>query len=393
MRKFAKLLSVVLCLAMVLSFATAAFADDAQEVTIPEANEIAKEANGNKYIVRGTVKEVKNTTWGNMYIEDAEGNTLYIYGMYSADGSTRYDAMEVKPVAGDEVVLLGELSTYNGEAQMKNGWLQSHTPAEGGEEPAPTPDPVAVTIPEANTIGAAKEHNSYTEEKYIVTGTICEISNTTYGNLYIQDADGNKLFVYGLYDTEGTRFDKLDPQPKVGDIVTLEGVLGQYNGNPQMKNATMTAHTVIETEEEPEPIPDPVEVTIPEAVAIGTAKEHNTFTVEMYIVTGVIVEITSDQYGNMYIQDADGNKLFVYGMYDADGNRYDAMATQPKVGDTVTLVGVLGQYNGNAQMKNATVTAHTPAGPAETGDPITLALCSLLISGGVLAVLPRKREF
>ena len=259
----------------------------------------------------------------------------------------------------------------------------------------------AVTIPEANTIGAAKEHNTYTEEKYIVSGTICEITNTQYGNLYIQDAEGNKLFVYGLYNVEGTRFDKLDPQPKVGDIVTLEGVLGQYNGNPQMKNATMTAHTVVENEEAPAPTPDPVEVTIPEAVAIGAAKEHNTFTEEKYIVSGVIVEITSDKYGNLYIQDAEGNKLFVYGMYDADGNRYDAMATKPAVGDTVTLVGVLGQYNGNAQMKNATVTAHTPAAPGEeppveeppqTGDAIVMAVCGLLASGGVMAILPKKRE-
>ncbi len=338
----------------------------AEEVTIPQAIEIAKEGNGKKYIVRGTVKEVKNDTWGNLYIQDADGNELYVYGLYSADGSTRYDAMEVKPVAGDQVVLLGELSTYNDAPQMKNAWLQAHTPAEKEEEPAPTPDPVAVTIPEANTIGAGMEHNTYTEGKYIVTGTICEITNTQYGNLYIQDAEGNKLFVYGLYNAEGTRFDKLDPQPKVGDVVTLEGVLGQYNGNPQMKNATMTAHTVTDTEEPtPDPIPDPVEITIPEAVAIGAAKEHNTFTEEKYIVTGVIVEITSDKYGNVYIQDTEGNKLFVYGMYDADGNRYDAMATKPAVGDTVTLVGVLGQYNGNAQMKNATVTAHTPAAPVE----------------------------
>lgn len=364
----------------------------AEEVSIPEANEIAQEANGKKYIVRGTVKEVKNTTYGNMYIQDAEGNTLYVYGMYSADGSIRYDALEVKPAAGDQVVLLGELNTYNGEAQMKNGWLLAHTPAP--EPPAPAPDPIAVSIPEANTIGAAMEHNTYTEGKYIVSGTICEIANTQYGNLYIQDAEGNKLYVYGLYNAEGARFDKLDPQPKVGDVVTLEGVLGQYNGNPQMKNATMTAHTPVENENpDPAPTPDPVEITIPEANAIGAAKEHNTYTEEKYILSGEIVEIANETYGNLYIQDAEGNKLYIYGLYDADGNRFDALAAKPAVGDTITVVGVLGQYNGNPQMKNATMTAHMPAGPSHTGDPIMLAVCSLLVSGGVVAILPKKREF
>ena len=368
----------------------------AEEVTIPEAIEIAKEGNGKKYIVRGTVVEVKNATWGNMYIEDAEGNKLYIYGTYSADGSVRYDAMEVKPNVGDKVMLLGELSTYNGESQMKNGWLLSHELA-----PEPIPDPVEITIPKANEIGAAKEHNTYTAEMYIVTGTVSEIVNDMYGNLYIEDAEGNKLYVYGLYNADGVRFDKLDTQPKVGDIVTLVGVLGQYNGNPQMKNATMTAHEVVEDEVPVPPTPDPVEITIADAIARGAAMEHNTYTEEMYIITGVVAEITSDVWGNMYIQDADGNKILLYGLYDADGNRFDAFATKPAVGDTITVVGILGQYNGNPQMKNATLTAHTPAAPVEppveepphTGDVIVLALCSLLASGSVLAILPKKGQF
>lgn len=365
----------------------------AEKVTIPEAIELGKEDNGKKYIVSGTVVEVKNTTYGNMYIQDADGNKLLIYGAYSADGEVRYDKMEVKPVVGDEVVFMGILNSHNGETQMKNGWLLSHTPAP--EPPAPVPDPVEISIPKANEIALGQEHNTYTAEMYIVTGVISEIKNETYGNMYIQDAEGNSLYLYGLYNEAGERYDALATKPVVGDTITVVGVLGQYYGSAQMKNATMTAHTPGEGGEEPdpEPAPDPVEVTIPEAVAIGAAKEHNTFTEEKYIVTGVIVEITSDKYGNLYIQDAEGNKLFVYGLYDADGNRYDALETKPTVGDTVTLVGVLGQYNGNAQMKNATMTAHTPAGPSQTGDPIMLAVCSLLVSGGALAILPKKREF
>ena len=254
----------------------------AEEVTIPEAIEIAKEGNGKKYIVRGTVTEVKNSTWGNVYIEDAEGNKLYIYGMYSADGSTRYDAMEVKPAVGDEVVLMGELSTYNGESQMKNGWLLKHTPAP--EPPAPVPDPVEISIPKANEIALAQEHNVYTAEQYIVTGVITEIKNDVYGNVYIQDAEGNTLYIYGMYTEAGVRF--------------------------------------------------------------------------------------------------------------------DAMETKPAVGDTVVLVGSLGQFYGTAQMKNATLTVLTPANPVEppveepphTGDAIVLAVCGLLTSGGVLAIMPKKRE-
>ena len=58
-----------------------------------------------------------------MYIVDAEGNKLTIYGTYSNDGNVRYDAMTTKPVAGDIVVIYGVVGQYNGTPQIKNGWI------------------------------------------------------------------------------------------------------------------------------------------------------------------------------------------------------------------------------------------------------------------------------
>lgn len=87
-----------------------------------------------KYYVTGTIKNVYDTTYGNMYITDGT-NELCVYGLYSEDGNTRYDAMEVKPVAGDTVTVYGVIGAYNA-AQMKDGWLTAHTPAagEGGDD-------------------------------------------------------------------------------------------------------------------------------------------------------------------------------------------------------------------------------------------------------------------
>ena len=91
--------------------------------------------------------EVYNEKYGNMYITDEAGNTFTVYGTYSADGSTRYDAMDVKPVAGDTVTVYGIIGQYNGTAQMKNGWLTAHTPAV--EDPTPTePTEPETTVPE-----------------------------------------------------------------------------------------------------------------------------------------------------------------------------------------------------------------------------------------------------
>ena len=80
-----------------------------------------------KYYVTGIINNVYNTTYGNMYIEDENGNELLVYGTYSKDGSTRYDALATKPVVGDTVTLYGVLGTYSGTAQMMSGWIYDHT--------------------------------------------------------------------------------------------------------------------------------------------------------------------------------------------------------------------------------------------------------------------------
>ena len=63
-----------------------------------------------------------------MKITDGNGNILTIYGTYNADGSTRYDKMATKPVAGDTVTLYGVLGNYNGTIEIKNGWMTKFIP-------------------------------------------------------------------------------------------------------------------------------------------------------------------------------------------------------------------------------------------------------------------------
>ena len=95
-----------------------------------------------------------------------------------------------------------------------------------------------LSIIAAIELGAAQGNSAYTTDKYYVSGTVKSITNDTYGNLYITDADGNELLVYGTYDATGkTRFDKMTTKPQVGDTVTFYSVVGNYNGTPQLKNA------------------------------------------------------------------------------------------------------------------------------------------------------------
>ena len=103
---------------------------------------------------------------------------------------------------------------------------------------------IHLTIPEANELGASMEHNTYTEQCYYVTGVIVEIRNSVWGNLYIADEYGNTFYVYGLFTQDGVRYDSMDPQPAIGDTITVCAGIGQYGGVPQMKNATLVEHVV-----------------------------------------------------------------------------------------------------------------------------------------------------
>ena len=94
-------------------------------------------------------------------------------------------------------------------------------------------------------------------------------------------------------------------------------------------------------------------LTVEQAIALGMAHAHNAYTTEKYYVTGTITEIYNYTYGNMKITDASGKILTIYGTYDEEGKiRFDAMTAQPDVKGTVTIYGIIGQYNGTAQIKD-----------------------------------------
>ncbi len=104
-------------------------------------------------------------------------------------------------------------------------------------------DGSTLTITQANEVALRFDHNTFSQEKYVITGEVVSVGSTTYGNITIQDAAGNTLYLYGVYAADGTtRYDAMDPQPVKGDTITVSTVLGTYNGSTQAKNASVTAH-------------------------------------------------------------------------------------------------------------------------------------------------------
>lgn len=200
------------------SFEVKSFAE--LNALVPEAGNTTSE----KYYVAGYVKSIVNATYGNIYIENADASEeFYIYGIYSFDGTVRFDALETKPAEGQAVVLYGVVTNYNGTIEMKNAWLVQLDDVvfEASEEPKPepNPDPVEVTTAEA----VALEDGT----AVIVTGIVTKI-NTAYSETYnnisltIKDEAG-ELYIY-----------RLTGNYNVGDELKITGTVGSYNGEKQI---------------------------------------------------------------------------------------------------------------------------------------------------------------
>ncbi len=85
-------------------------------------------------------------------------------------------------------------------------------------------------------------------------------------------------------------------------------------------------------------------VTIEQALQYGQMLGRNETSEQTFEVTGTIVSIENDYYGNLYIQDDTGYSVYVYGLNDADGVRYGNMENPPREGDTITIIGAITRY-------------------------------------------------
>jgi 2',3'-cyclic-nucleotide 2'-phosphodiesterase (5'-nucleotidase family) len=96
----------------------------------------------------------------------------------------------------------------------------------------------------------------------------------------------------------------------------------------------------------------PITMTdIPTLLSIAQGLGYNKETAEVYYVTGKIISIASASlYGNITIEDENGNQLYIYGTWDINGNRYGNMANKPQVGDTVVLCGAMKKYVYNGKV-------------------------------------------
>ena len=229
----------------------------AKPFTPTEANEFVSKmeagaSTDKDYYIKGKLVKYANkgefgTQYGNssFYIsvdgkEDSE--QFYVYRTYYL-GNVKYsDNSWLKPQVGDEVIICGKLTSYNGtpETVANQSYIYSlngKTEIEsGGSTPTPSDEAKAVTIAQFNIAAES------TEVWYQLTGTISNLKDgDLYGNFDLTDETGS-VYVYGLLSEKGgakKKFQELVAAKGIanGSKITIIGNRGSYGGKIEVLNA------------------------------------------------------------------------------------------------------------------------------------------------------------
>ena len=374
------------------------------EVPLSTCAEVNNGTDNVTYRIKGAVTKIENTTYGNMYINDGTGE-VYIYGTLDKKGAEKnFSSLGIE--VGDVVDCEGPRVTYNGTIELKNVTVKSITkslikvdstyvagemgntlPREGGELTAYVTckgQGVSVDIPEdakdwlsiaairnggtevvfkaaPNTGGdrsttitftTTDGKNEYSSKvdiaqkgaivpvsvadfiatevgnaQYRLTGLVKKVDDAASGKYYISDYTG-QIYVYKASGTVA-----------LNDVVTIVGKHAEYKGTPQVGNGQL---------EEVCASAEPVSLADFNAAADDNSK--------LYVLTGKITEIANDKYGNVYIEDEAGAKVYLYGVYGdwtGQNKQYFIKDNGIAVGDTITVVTIKTSNKNAPQGKNA----------------------------------------
>jgi hypothetical protein len=205
------------------------------------------------------------------------------------------------------------------------------------------------------------------DTQYRLTGVVTDLytSDSQGQSFYIKDYSGEAL----VYRAAGFK----ESGAKVGDVVTVVGKRGAYNGNPQMTGGTFEKVNYAVTK-----------VTIAELLT--KPEDKNTY----YMISGTVKDIANAVYGNVTLEQ-DGAEIYCYGCYPgwgATGDNRKGLFDQlgVAVGDKLTIIGTKSSYNGQVQLANGIFFAYEKAKPADAAGtkekPFTVAEAFKYIDDG-----------
>lgn len=400
------------------------------EVTVSTCAEVLAGADGKTYRIKGAVSAIEANVYGNYNVTDETG-TVYVYGTLDKNGATKnFASLGIEN--GDVVTVEGPKSTYNGKVELVDVTVieiekslikveeipEEAVAIEGGEFPVVLTckgDGVKVVIPEEAkswlsvvgivtsgssatvtflaapnmggdravdlefiTTSAGKTYTAQTTisqkgsildvkcaefnaqedgtAQYRVSGIVTKITSDSekYGtNLYIKDATGEEVYLYGSVNEAGT----IDPLVanhgvKVGDIITLVGPKSSYKGAAQMVKGYLA---------------DVKPVTPMKAADVAALEDDDKGDPQNYIMlTGVVTKASGSNktdlatYGNFDLVDESGS-VYVYGVstgWNGETKKFGTLGVNE--GDTITIIAYKTSYKGAAQVVGMYVSHMAP---------------------------------
>ena len=290
--------------------------------TCEEVYNAGVEGNDGKYYrVRGRVTAIANTNYGNWYITDETGYQIYIYGTIDENGiyygSERFDL-----ALGDYVTVQGPIKNYNG----------------------------VIEFVDANIVELKK--NPVRLDQDVRDGVVLPVAG---GEVAVGlTVKGYGLDVYIPEDAQSwLSVTSIEWQSDTTAAVTLSALENTGAG----RSAVVEFNTVKDGDR----YFTFLYVQQESAVLDATAGEINAADdgPQVYRLTGYVSSVVNSKYGNLYIKDYSG-EVYIYGTYDADGNRFDKFADPVREGDIITIEGTKSSYNGSPQMMNVKLVQHYP---------------------------------
>lgn len=221
--------------------------DGIKNVTVEEfiAASVDDSETAQLYRLTGTLVYVRSFNYGNVYIEDETG-VVYAYGLCSDESLTYQSYGDIEGLTvGDRITVVGKRG-YNASAgdELVDCYHESHTDAI-----------ISPTISDISIKDFLRAEVSYSQKNYYrLTGTISAISDSYSGELTISDGEGSSVLVYDMTaDNTFTYGSFGNLGLNVGDVLTLVGCRGEYQGTAQVVNGYYESH---EDGEDPTPEPE-----------------------------------------------------------------------------------------------------------------------------------------
>ena len=237
--------------------------DDALKVagTLTKGNSTA-----DKYYIKGIVSEITelSTSYGNATFKiTVDGKTILVFRAKN-EGNQNFTSTDDLYV-GDEVVIYGNITNYNGTLEITNCYVVSNNKV-ARPEPIEEPEVVDKTLQEIIDMDDATNKEASYKITVIVLGwgkslTSYDAAANKYGNMIVSDLEGlNKIVVFGatatipalVWDSTNGKYTYTNKQDfltnaitksiNIGDTLELIVIRDSYNGSTQL-NAIVTKVT------------------------------------------------------------------------------------------------------------------------------------------------------